>query len=165
MSVRQRRKVADYLDVGTSGKEDYQFMGLGFSELNESPSAQTAKKRYINDKSASTSITGYEPEFSYETDQIRSEKAIEYICEIGELQKIGDEAQTNYIKVDLDKPGTAENTYRARKFRVAIAVADFDEKDGEMSAKGKFLQIGDLEVGTFNTVTKEFTPGFEAKVK
>lgn len=161
MAVRQRRKVADYLNVGTNGKETYEFMGLGFSELNESPGAQTSKKRYINDKSASTSITGYEPEFSFETDQIRSEKAIDYICEIGELQKIGDEAQTSYIKVDLDKPGKEENTYRARKFNVAIEVSDFDEKDGEMSAKGKFLQVGDLEVGTFNTTTKTYTKGFD----
>lgn len=163
MAIRQRLGVADYLNVANSGKEEYAFMGPGFSELDESPGAQTSKKRYINDKSASTSITGYEPEFGYETDQIRSEKAIEYICEIGELQKTGDEAQTDYIKVDLDKPGTTENTYRARKFKVAIEVSDLTSKDGEMSAKGKFLQVGDLEVGTFNTTTKEFTKGFEAK--
>ena len=32
-----------------------------------------------------------------------------------------------------------------------------------MSAKGKFLGIGDLVVGTFDTSTKKFTPGFESK--
>ena len=36
-------------------------------------------------------------------------------------------------------------------------------KDGEMTAKGKFLTKGDLEVGTFNTQTKTFTKGFEPK--
>ena len=164
MAIRQRLGVADYLNIGTKGKEEYAFMGRGFSELDESPGAQTSKKRYINDKSASTSITGYEPEFGFETDQIREDKVIDFICNIGELQKTGDDAQTDYIKVDLDKPATAENTYRARKFKVAIEVSDLTAKDGEMSAKGKFLQVGDLTLGTFNTSTREFTEGFEAKV-
>lgn len=165
MAVRKRLKVADYLNVGKNGVDEYVFMGLGFTELNESPSAQTSSKRYINDKSATTSITGYETEFGYETDQIRDEKAIDFICDIGELQKTGDDAETDYIKVDLDKPGTTENTYRARKFRVAVEVSDLEAKDGEMSAKGKFLGVGDLVLGTFDTTTKKFTPGFAEKVE
>lgn len=159
MGVRKRKIVADYLKVDN----EFVFMGTGFTELNESPSAKTTTKQYINEKSATTSITGYETEFGFETDQIRDEKAIDFICDIGELQKTGTDAETEYIKVDLDKPATVENGFRARKFKVAVSIEDFEAKDNEMSAKGKFLGIGDLVVGTFDTTTKSFTPGFEAK--
>ncbi|MEF9991331.1 MAG: hypothetical protein RR657_01655 [Peptostreptococcaceae bacterium] len=161
MAVRKRNIVADYLKVGS----EFVFMGTGFTELNESPSAKTTSKQYINEKSSTTSITGYETEFGFETDQIRDEKAIDFICDIGETQKTGADAETEYMKVDLDKPSATENEFRARKFKVAISIDDFEAKDNEMSAKGKLLGIGDLVVGTFNTTTKTFTEGFTAKTK
>lgn len=161
MAIRKRKIVADYLKVG----KEFVLMGTGFTELNESPSAKTTSKLYINDKSSTTSITGYETEFGFETDQIRDEKAIDFICDIGELQKTGADAETEYIKVDLDKPAKAENGFRARKFKVAISIDDFEAKDNEMSAKGKLLGMGDLVLGTFDTTTKTFTEGFEAKIE
>ncbi len=160
MAIRNRTLVADYLKVG----EEFVFMGTGFTEINESPNAKTSKKQYVNDKSPTSSIVSYESEFGYETDQIRDQKAIDYICDIGETHKVGAEAETEYIRVDLDKPGTTENTFRARKFNIAIQVDELTAKDGEMTAKGKLLTKGDLEVGTFNTQSKEFTKGFTPKV-
>lgn len=160
-SIRNRTTVADYLKVG----EEFVLMGAGFTEINESPNAKTNKKQYVNDKSPTSSIVSYESEFPYETDQIRDEKAIDFICDIGELHKTGSESETEYIRVDLDKAGTADNTFRARKFNVAVQVEDLSSKDGELIAKGKLLTKGDLVVGTFNITTKEFTEGFTAKGK
>lgn len=161
MAVRSRTIVADYLKV----KEEFVLMGTGFTAIDESPNAKTASKQYVNDKSPTSSIVGYESEFPYETDQIRDQKAVDFICDIGELHKIGADAETEYIRVDLDKKGTTENSFRARKFNVAVQVDDFGAKDGEMSAKGKLLTKGDLVLGTFNTTTKEFTEGFAAKIE
>ncbi|MDU7365420.1 hypothetical protein [Clostridium sp.] len=117
MGVRKRKVQANYLKV----KEAFELLGAGFTELNESPSAQTTSKRYINQSSSSQSVTGYEWGTSFNTDQINSEKAIEFIKEIGEMQKTGADTETEYLIVDLDKQGTAEGTFRARKFKVAIA--------------------------------------------
>ncbi len=85
MAVRKRKIQANYLEVASV----FELLGTGFTELNESPSAQTTSKRYINQSSASQSITGYEWTSDYTADQINSEKAIEYIREIGEMQKRG----------------------------------------------------------------------------
>ncbi len=161
MAVRSRTVVADYLKV----REAFKLMGAGFTDINESPNAKTSTKQYVNDKSPTSSITSYEPEFEFETDQMREQEAIDFICEIGEMHKIGADAETEYIRVDLDKPAQEENSFRARKFNVAIQVDEFGAKDGEMSAKGKLLCKGDLVVGTFNTSTREFTEGFKAKAK
>ena len=98
-SIRNRTLVADYLKVG----EEFIFMGTGFTEINESPNAKTSKKQYVNDKSPTSSIVSYETEFPYETDQIRDEKAIEFICDIGETHKVGAEAETEYVKVEIGR--------------------------------------------------------------
>ena len=58
-----RNAIADYMDVdGTM-----ELMGTGFTSLNESPNAQTDSETYINETTASTDVTGYETEFSYES--------------------------------------------------------------------------------------------------
>lgn len=158
MSVRKRKIQANYLEVASI----FELLGTGFTELNESPSAQTTSKRYINQSSASQSITGYEWASEFTADQINSEKAIEYIREIGEMQKLGADTETNYIIVDLDKPA-ATTGFRARKIKVAISVDSFEDEDGDLGISGSFLGISDPVLGTFNTTTKEFTEGFTPK--
>ena len=159
MGIRKRKVQANYLKV----KEAFELLGTGFTELNESPSAQTTSKRYINQSSSTQSVTGYEWSTSFNTDQINSEKVIEYIRDIGEMQKTGTDAETEYVIVDLDKPGTTEGSFRERKFKVAIAVDSFDDNDGELGISGNFLGQSDPVEGTFTTATKEFIEGFNAK--
>lgn len=161
MAIRKRKVQANYLKV----KEAFELLGTGFTELNESPSAQTTSKRYINQSSSSQSITGYEWSTSFNTDQIVSDKAIEYIRNIGEMQKTGEETETEYIIVDLDKPAATEGAYRARQFKVAIAVDSFDDNDGELGISGSFLGQSDPVEGTFKIEEKTFAEGFAPKVE
>ena len=158
MAIRKRKIQANYLKIG----EPFELLGTGFTELNESPSAQTTSKRYINQASASQSVTGYEWSTSFNTDQILNEKAIEYIREIGELQKLGTDTETEYLIVDLDQPAETSG-FRARMIKVAVAVDSFDDNDGELGISGSFLGISDPILGTFDTATKKFTEGFKAK--
>ena len=160
MGIRRRSIQANYLKVHDS----FEVLGTGFTELNESPSAQTANKRYINQVSATQSITGYEWSTSFNTDQIASDKAIEYIRNIGEMLLTGADTETEYIIVDLDKKASEENKFRARKFKVAIAVDSFDDNDGELGISGTFLGQSDPIEGTFDISTKTFEEGFTKKV-
>lgn len=160
MGIRKRSIQANYLKVN----DIFELLGTGFTELNESPSAQTANKRYINQVSATQSITGYEWSTSFNTDQIASDKAIEYIRNIGEMLLTGADTETEYIIVDLDKKASEENKFRARKFKVAIAVDSFDDNDGELGISGTFLGQSDPIEGTFDISTKTFEEGFTKKV-
>lgn len=158
MSIRKRKVQANYLKVG----EAFELLGTGFTELNESPSAQTSSKRYVNQSSSSQSVTGYEWSSSFNADQILSEKAIEHIRKIGEMQLTGADTEAEYIIVDLDK--AAQTTgYRARKIKVAIAVDSFDDNDGELGISGTFLGQSDPIEGTFDITTKSFSEGFTPK--
>lgn len=159
MTIRKRKAQANYMDVNGT----FELLGVGFTELNESPSAQTTSKRYINQSSARQSVTGYEWSTSFNADQIKSEKAIEYIRDIGEMQKTGTDTETDYIIVDLDKPAKVDGSYRARKFRIAIAVDSFDDNDGELGISGSFLGQSEPVEGTFAVTTKKFTEKFEPK--
>ena len=159
MAIRQRRMEADYLKVG----EAFEFLGSGFTAIDEKPNSQVTEKRYINDASSSQSVTGYKWQADFSGDQMDSEKAIEYITTIGKELKTGGDCESEYIRVDLDKPSSTDGGYYARKFKVAIQVSEFPNNDGELGLSGVFLALGDPVVGTFNTKTKTFTEGFTAQ--
>lgn len=156
--IRKRRIEADYLKVGS----DFEFLGAGFTAINEKPNAQTSEKRYVHEASSTQSIVGYKWQSDFEGDQIQSEKAIDYIISIGKECKTGAEAETEYIKVDLDKPAQTDGSYYARKFKVAISISEYPDNDGELGVSGSFLGIGDPVVGTFKVADKTFTEGFTA---
>jgi len=160
MGVRKRKIQANYLKV----EETFELLGTGFTELNESPSAQTSSKRYVNQSSATQGIIGYEWATSFNADQILSENAITHIRNIGEMQLTGADAESEYIIVDLDMPGTAVGGYRARTFNIAIQVDSFDDNDGELGASGSFLGSSEPIEGTFDVLLKTFTTGFTPKV-
>lgn len=153
-----------YIDVtGGSEEPQYELLGTGVTQLDDSPSAQTTSKRYVNNKSATQRISSYEWTAPLEFDLIRSEAAIEYIASIGENEKIGAEAETNYVKVFMEKPvAEKSNTFQAKRRKVAVEVADFSDNDGEIQGSGNLLAISDWTDGTFNTTTKTFTPAGEA---
>lgn len=157
MGVKQRHQEADYLNV-TPGeaKEKYVLMGTGFTKIDDSPSAQTTSKRYVNNKSATKSIGSYDWSAPLEMDMIEDEEAVAFIVEIGRREKTGADAETDYIRVDLS--GTkSDKGYPARKRKVAIEVSEFTDNDGEIVGSGNLLGKGDWEFGYFDTTTGEFT--------
>lgn len=161
--VEQRYQQPDYIDVGGgSGSPRFELLGFGVTQLDNSPSAQTTSKRYVNQKSATQSIGSYEWTAPLEFDLIRSEAAIAYIADIGENEKTGVDAETLYVKVYMNKPVASKpNTFEAKQRRVAVEIADFSDNDGEIQGSGNLLGKTDWVNGEFNTETKTFTPATE----
>lgn len=162
--VEQRYQQPDYIDVsGGSGSPRFELLGFGVTQLDNSPSAQTTSKRYVNQKSATQSIGSYEWTAPLEFDLIRSEAAIAYIADIGENEKTGVDAETLYVKVYMNKPvASKQNTFEAKQRRVAVEIADFSDNDGEIQGSGNLLGKTDWVNGEFNTKTKTFTEASEA---
>lgn len=156
---RNRIMEASYLNTGNGGTEAYALMGTGFTALNEEPAAKVGTKKYINNKSATNSIKGYEWKTPFEAEQIKEEEAVKFIMDIGKLQKTGADAETEYVIVDLDEPiKSAEGNFHARQFKVAVEVASFGEDDGDMNMSGNLLGIGDPIEGQFDVSKRTFTP-------
>lgn len=152
-----RHQFADYLGVGDT--PTFELMGIGFNSLNESPNAQTDGKTYINQKSQSNYIKGYQTQFPFDTDLISSEAAVMELYEIGRNQKTGADAERDYVRVELFQPvASKENTFKARKFKVAVAVSGVEGDGGEtVRVTGNLEGVGDFVDGEFNTTTKAFT--------
>ena len=152
-----RYMVADYLET-TEGT--YSFMGAGFASLDENPTAKVDKTAYINDRSTSGSITGYENVFPFDTQFISDDEAIKFIYDIARNQKTGSDAETSYIRADLYEAATETTKYKARKFKVAVEVTGITGAGTEiMRVAGNLHQVGNFEEGMFDTSTKQFTAG------
>ncbi len=159
MKIRQRPIEADYLNTAP-GEEtpSYALMGTGFTSLDENPAAQTKTRKYINQASSSGSISGYAWTAAFAADQIPEQAAISFIKNISDHELTGEDAETDYVKVDLDQAiNNKENTFHARKRRVAVEIASNPNNDGELGISGNLLAVSDWEEGEFNTSTKTFT--------
>ena len=133
----------------------------GFTELNEDPGAQTTSKKYINDKSSTSSITSYEGEHGFTADQIPSEKVIKDLVSIGKERKTGADAEREFVRVDLDEKADGDTTgtvFKARMFTVAAEISSFSDNDGELQVEGTLHDKGDPVMGKFDTKAKTFTP-------
>ena len=160
MKKVMRRQIADYLGIKGSGDTvTFHLMGAGFTSLNESPSPKVDTQPYINDKNASSTITGYENSFSYDTQFIHDEAAVAALIKVAHDQLTGEDAEFDYVRVDLyDAVADSANTFKARKFRVCVEAGDISGEPTEVvTASGTLRQIGDFVAGTFNTTTKTFT--------
>ena len=157
--IRQRPTEADYINTAPNEETPvFALMGTGFTSLDENPAAQTRSRKYINQTSSSTSISGYAWTSAFAADQIPEQAAISYIKSISDNEQTGEDAETDYVKVDLDQTiSNEENTYHARKRRVAVEVASNPNNDGELGISGNLLAVSDWEEGKFNTQSKTFT--------
>lgn len=155
----QRNKIADYLMVNGA----FELMGAGFSTLDENPTAQVDTKTYINDKSSSSVIKGYQTQFAYTSDLIKSEKAVMALYNVGRDQLAGEDAEFEYVRVELFEPVDGkENTFKARKFNVTCEVASFAGAGGEnVVVSGNLYSNGEPVKGEFNTVTRTFSKEVE----
>ena len=156
MDAVMRYQVADYL---ATGDDKFALMGVGFNTLDENPTAQKDAKTYINQKAQTTQIKSYQPTFPFDTDLITDEEAVMAIYDSGRNQKTGEDAELDYVRVELFKPvADQENVFEARKFRVAVEVANITgEGGGIMKVTGNLNGVGDFVAGTFDTTTKTFT--------
>lgn len=158
-AVKQRYQEASYVKVSDA----FELLGTGFEELNEDPGAQTTSKKYINDKSSTSSITSYEGEHPFTADQILSQAVIKDFVDIGKQRKTGADAERELVRVDLDEAvQDKQNTFKARKFDVAVEISSFSDNDGEWQVEGTLHDKGDPVMGEFNTQTKEFVSDAEA---
>ncbi len=154
-----RFQIADYLGIPGDSDTTYALMGAGFNTLDENPAAQLDTKAYINDKAASSIVKGYQPQFPFDTDLIKSEEAVMELYKIGRDELTGADAERDYIRVELFEPAASkENTFKARKFRVAVEVASCAGAGGEtIKVTGNLNNVGTFVDGEFNTTTKTFT--------
>jgi hypothetical protein len=156
-----RNAIADYLNLGTAETPNWVLMGTGFNNLDENPQAQIETKAYINNKSATSIIKGYQTQFPFDTDLIESEEAIMALYNVGRNKLTGSAAEFEYVRVELFmEDGEDAEVFAARKFRVAAEIAGIAGPGAEVvHVTGNLNNVGEFVDGTFNIATKTFTAG------
>lgn len=154
-----RKSTLDYLNVGTAETPQYVIMN-GFTKIDYSPSAKVEDSAYVHDKAATYAVSGYEGSFPFDGDRIMSDEANKFLQDIGLEQKVGTDAETDFVRFDLcDEVEGQDGVYKARRYWVAVEISDFAGNAIEKQTfSGTLHQCGDFETGTFDTNTNTFTP-------
>ena len=164
-NVTKRHEFADYLNIQTEDAPRFVLMGTGFTTLDENPGAQTSKKKYVNEKASSSSIASYETVFPFTSDLIVQQEAVLALYNVGRNHCTGSDAEFPYVRVELwDKIEGKENEFAARLFTVSAEISSISGEN-EIAVSGNLNAVGDPVDGTFNTVTRAFTPLTEGAVE
>lgn len=154
-----RNQIADYINLSKTATDEYEFMGRGFASIDENSQVQIEKKTYICDNSATSTIKSYDTQFPFDTELMKSEKAVMAIYDVGRNHLTGGEAEFDYVRAELFKRvGETGCKFEARKFRVSCEVSSTKGVGGEIiKMTGNLNGVGDFIDGVFDTVAKTFT--------
>lgn len=157
-NVIKRHQFADYLNTGSADVPSFALMGIGFTTLDEEPGAQTETKKYVNEKTATKSVVSYETVFPFESDLIPEQEPVLALYNVGRNHYTGSEAEFEYVRVELwDAVDGQANEFAARKFIVSAEISEISG-EADIQVSGNLNAVGDFVDGTFNTVTRTFTP-------
>ncbi len=152
----QRTDITHFMDVtdvaGVTPAADnepvWRQLGVGWTSMTESPSAQTKERKFINEKSKRKNITSYSPSFSFEDLLMFKDPATRKIYDIYTKRKTGSAAVVTMVTVDgFEEP--VNGAYPARKGNYAVEVSSCDDDD-DMIIKGNFNGQGDESIGFFD---------------
>ena len=156
--------VARYMNIPETEAPDtavWEFIGVGFNSMSESPNAQSETKQYISERQSTSDMNSYQPQWAFDTDLIKNQLPVMKLYDIAYYRKVGADAQLEILLVDLFQPIDGQaNTHKARKQLVSVEVSGLDGEPGQtIHVTGNLNAVGDQVVGTFNTTTKAFTAG------
>lgn len=143
---------------GSGGTTGYALVGDGVTDLSIAYNAQTSTNQYIHEDTATTTVTGYQPNAPVTSEVVKGDPAFEYINTMRKALPIGSEAQTEIVMVDVFD-GTGDS-HPAIKQKVAIQIDSYGGAASDPLSIGYTINwIGAGEEGAFNVSTKTFTGG------
>lgn len=142
--IKRSDKVAFYGIPGEGSTKTYTRM-RGFTEFSINKNPNEYSRRYIDEDSERTDVTGYSTSCSFAFDSFAGDGVYEDIAAIIEDERLGTDAQRDIVFVDFTKKDT-DGTYAAVKRTMAvIADSEGDSTDaytysGNMRNTGKTVK-------------------------
>lgn len=143
-----RYEELSFMNVGTTASPDYKVIGEGFTSLSESKNPAEYSRKYINQSSETTDVTGYSPSLAYNVDLYSNNPVIGKIVEVHDLEKVGTDARVEVVSVRMWEPVT-EGSYRAFKRVYSIIPDAKGDGTDAMVYSGNFKAVGDFVKGVF----------------
>ncbi len=149
---------AHYFQTGTGNSAEINLGGV-ITSLTESSNPTESSKQYIHQKSAVTSVTGYNNEFPITMDMVQGDEVFDDFYKLFYDRSTGTDLKRDHYIVNLWEPVSgSENTYKARKINQTVEITEANGDAGAQKQITGSLKGGDFVYGTFNVSTKAFTP-------
>lgn len=153
----KRSSIATFINTTpAAASPSYGLIGDGVTDLTVSYNAQTKTEQFINQDSADTSITGYQPNMPVTMQAKKGDAVFEFVNELRRKRAIGEDAETDIVNVDAFEEAVA-GAYPAEKQRVSVQIDNWMGPATDPVNIGFTLNYkGDAINGTFSTSTKTF---------
>lgn len=158
--VTREKRVA-FMNVGTKANPSFVRM-QGFTSMGESKNASEYSRRYVDEASERTDVTGYAAEIGYEFDRYSEFNVHKKLSDIHDGEKLGSEAHVEIVTVDM-YDGDDTKGYVARYREYAVVPDSVGDSTDALIYSGTFKALGSIVEGTaqseddWNTIT--FTKG------
>lgn len=154
MQIYNRADIVNFMNTGTASEPVYTRM-QGFTEGGKSLNSSTYDRRYIDEKTERSTVTGYSTEIAYNFDRIDGNSIHEKLANIHDNEVVGEVVQILTVN-------TKNNEARLRNYSV-IPDADGDSTDA-YTYSGNFHADGEISQGTATVSADGLTATFTASV-
>lgn len=150
LKIYNRADIVNFMNTGTSQAPAYTRM-QGFTEGGKSLNSSTYDRRYIDEKTERSTVTGYSTEIAYNFDRVQGNIIHNKIAEIHDKELVGE-------VVEILTVNTITHEARLRNYSV-IPDTDGDSIDA-YTYSGNFHADGDIVEGTATVSSDGMTATF-----
>ncbi len=148
-----------FLNTTPTADATYAIIGPSVTELSIAYNPQTSTEQYVHEDTATTDLTGYQPNAPVTAQVVKGDPAFEFINEMRKNLPIGSDAHTDVVLVDIFGKQTS-GAYEATKQPVSIQIDSYGGAASDPLSIGYTINWrGNGTAGTFNPDTKTFTEG------
>ena len=137
----------------------YSIIGPGVTDLSISYNPQTSTEQYIHEDTATTEMTGYQPNAPVTAQAVKEDPTFEFINQMRKDLPIGSDAHTDVILVDVFGKQSS-GAYEATNQPVSIQIDSYGGSASDPLSIGYTINWrGSGTQGSFDPDTKTFTEG------
>lgn len=132
----------------------------GFTDMGKSANPSEYSRRYVDERTERSDVTGYAPEIGYGFDQTKGDKVQQVIVDITDDELTG--KKVTIVTVDFSQEGATANTYVARKREYSVIPDSDGDSTDAYTYSGSFKAAGDIVKGTASSTDNWETCSFTA---
>lgn len=155
-----RSKRVAFMGIGESGTEKFVRM-QGFTSMNEQKSPTEYGRRYIDEDTQRSDVTGYAAGMGFSFDRYSPYSVHQKLAEIVDGEKLGSDTHVTIVTVDLF--GESE-TKTARKRTYSVVPDSVGDGTDALIYSGTFKAVSDAEVGTATSTDGWATATYKAPI-
>lgn len=148
--VGRHEKVAFMGIAAKDGAVTYRHM-YGFTEMSESKNPIEYTRKYVDEKSERSDITGYNTALSFAFDEIKEDPICQHLADIIENERVGEAAIVPILQVDLSQETETAGSYPARLRYFTVVPDSAGDDENAYTYSGEFKANGETVVGTATT--------------